>query len=431
MGRGTRIGEWKDICMNGFFKQRSSFTLIELLIACLRRQVTPIRNAKRFIRGKSVSSASFTLIELLIVIGILAILTAAVVLVLNPSELLKQGRDSKRFTDLANIDNAIKLLLTQNEITSLGVASTVYVSLPAANSDCSDIASGLPTLPTGYIYHCASLASLSNINGTGWIPIDFTQTIVQNFSSLPVDPVNTAVSYYIYVPKNTFWELNAKPESLKYNLIGSMDRVSTDGGDNFAWYEVGTDLTLSPWNFEFSAFPTATNNSKKPGWCNYSGYLPSIESDETSSGYASFNGGSSWEIWQENIPFDPNATYKISCRVRQTTDPTVGGKYFYCGFAGVAPDGATLLNTVGVGTYSNQHYCAVSSVALTAGSGWVEFTGYVKGYGSPNGTSGSCPNPASPCKAYQGVQYIRPLIILNYSGGNGIADIDYFRIQKL
>ncbi|MFA7202022.1 MAG: type II secretion system protein, partial [Candidatus Paceibacterota bacterium] len=52
----------------------------------------PFRNAKRFIRSKS----SFTLIELLIVIGILAILTAAVVLVLNPTELLKQGRDSKR-----------------------------------------------------------------------------------------------------------------------------------------------------------------------------------------------------------------------------------------------------------------------------------------------------------------------------------------------
>lgn len=36
----------------------------------------------------------FTLIELLIVIGILAVLATAVIMVLNPAELLKQARDS-------------------------------------------------------------------------------------------------------------------------------------------------------------------------------------------------------------------------------------------------------------------------------------------------------------------------------------------------
>ncbi|MFA6494844.1 MAG: type II secretion system protein, partial [Candidatus Paceibacterota bacterium] len=39
---------------------------------------------------------SFTLIELLIVIGILAILVAAIVITLNPAQLLAQARDSKR-----------------------------------------------------------------------------------------------------------------------------------------------------------------------------------------------------------------------------------------------------------------------------------------------------------------------------------------------
>ncbi|MFA7201893.1 MAG: type II secretion system protein, partial [Candidatus Paceibacterota bacterium] len=49
-------------------------------------------------KPRNQSTSSFTLIELLIVIGILAILTAAVVIVLNPTELLKQGRDSTRMT---------------------------------------------------------------------------------------------------------------------------------------------------------------------------------------------------------------------------------------------------------------------------------------------------------------------------------------------
>ena len=53
----------------------------------------------------------FTLVELLIVIGILAILTAAVVVVLNPAELLKQARDSQRFADLDSVKSAIALYL--------------------------------------------------------------------------------------------------------------------------------------------------------------------------------------------------------------------------------------------------------------------------------------------------------------------------------
>ncbi len=45
------------------------------------------------------SRESFTLIELLVVIAILAVLATAVVLVLNPSQLLAQGRDSTRLSD--------------------------------------------------------------------------------------------------------------------------------------------------------------------------------------------------------------------------------------------------------------------------------------------------------------------------------------------
>jgi prepilin-type N-terminal cleavage/methylation domain-containing protein len=43
--------------------------------------------------------AGFTLIELLIVIGILAILATVVVLVLNPTEMFKQARDSQRLSE--------------------------------------------------------------------------------------------------------------------------------------------------------------------------------------------------------------------------------------------------------------------------------------------------------------------------------------------
>lgn len=46
------------------------------------------------------SEKSFTLIELLIVIGILTVLAVAVVLVLKPTDLVKQARDATRMSDL-------------------------------------------------------------------------------------------------------------------------------------------------------------------------------------------------------------------------------------------------------------------------------------------------------------------------------------------
>lgn len=54
---------------------------------------------------------SFTLIELVIelviVLGILAILAVVVVLILNPSEFLKQTRDSKRLSELQTLNKAL------------------------------------------------------------------------------------------------------------------------------------------------------------------------------------------------------------------------------------------------------------------------------------------------------------------------------------
>jgi len=54
----------------------------------------------------------FTLLELLIVIGIIAILSVALVFVLNPSEALKKGRDSQRISDLTTLKKAIEIYKT-------------------------------------------------------------------------------------------------------------------------------------------------------------------------------------------------------------------------------------------------------------------------------------------------------------------------------
>src|SRR3989344_3113056 len=81
--------------------------------------------------------ASFTLIELLVVIAIVAILSAVVIITLNPAELLKQSRDSNRLSDLNTLNKALALFEVDVVGGSLGSSSTVYVSLPDT-SGCGD-----------------------------------------------------------------------------------------------------------------------------------------------------------------------------------------------------------------------------------------------------------------------------------------------------
>ncbi|MDD4931709.1 MAG: prepilin-type N-terminal cleavage/methylation domain-containing protein, partial [Candidatus Colwellbacteria bacterium] len=77
---------------------------------------------------------SFTLVELLIVIAILAVLAAAVVVVLNPAELLAQARDSQRSTDLRTLKDAIDLWTLDNPSLTMGTSQTVYISIPDTSS---------------------------------------------------------------------------------------------------------------------------------------------------------------------------------------------------------------------------------------------------------------------------------------------------------
>lgn len=188
-------------------------------------------------------SKGFTLVELLVVVGVLAVLATAVVLVLNPAEYLKQSRDSIRVSDLQNINRALNLFNVAND-SGFGNTNTVYVSLTASNSNCSDL--NLPASPKPY--HCVTIAGdLRKINGSGWMPVNFASLPQGSpFASLPVDPINTALSghYYTYVVGS--WELTAKMESGKYGPNGANDVVTTDGGDGAGRLEVGTNLTLTP-----------------------------------------------------------------------------------------------------------------------------------------------------------------------------------------
>ncbi|MCS0364966.1 fibronectin type III domain-containing protein [Vibrio diabolicus] len=124
--------------------------------------------------------------------------------------------------------------------------------------------------------------------------------------------------------------------------------------------------------------------------------------------------GDHWIYSTAVIPVDPNKKYKMVVKVRQTKDKTAGGSGFY---AGVATLDRNYNNLTG-GAGNHRYFCAQSQT-LTVAGGWRTFEGYIQGIGDNHNNFRS------------GTAYVRPMFIVNYSGGNGIAEVDEIRFYEV
>jgi hypothetical protein len=178
----------------------------------------------------------------LVVIAILAVLATAVVLVLNPAELLKQGRDSTRISDLSALNSAIALW-----------TADVLNGTWATHTYCT----ASTTAPTGAFTTACTVSTSTVTTGTGWVQLNFGSIAAGSpLSKLPMDPNNTSANcnagtpavceYAVNMSSTTgIYKLATQMESAKFRVGGSADATSDtkDGGSSDTWYEVGSNLT--------------------------------------------------------------------------------------------------------------------------------------------------------------------------------------------
>lgn len=220
---------------------------------------------------KKEHDGGFTLLELLIVISIIAILSVALVLVLNPAEALRKSRDAQRISDLNTMKTALGLYLTSTTTpylggvasnstckptptTAFGAAGTykIWYSLSGAAA-VTDATLDASTATTPAV----TSATPSLTDGTGWIPVNFdTLTGGSPISNIPVDPVNAfgtgdsassvsnATLAYRYACSQSplSFEISSVLESTAYTSTDN--KLTSDGGSSNSYYEVGTNLKI-------------------------------------------------------------------------------------------------------------------------------------------------------------------------------------------
>lgn len=173
----------------------------------------------------------FTLIELLIVIGIIGILAAAVIVVLNPAELLAQARDGQRLSDIDSVTSAVNLYIASVDAPDLNSGATgTIATVNVSGAACPFTASCTEDTTTG-------------TDGTGWVRVDLDS--VAGGSPLPVlptDPSNDTTYFYGYAANDasSTFEIDGVLESDRHS-----GKMATDGGDSDSYYEKGTDPGLN------------------------------------------------------------------------------------------------------------------------------------------------------------------------------------------
>ena len=134
-------------------------------------------NKNKMSRSKKVKKTGFTLIEVLVVIGIIAILAAVVLVAINPGRQFAQARNSQRISNVNALLNAIGQNISDNKGTFTCAAGTIPTTATAIKTGSGgyDIR---PCLVPNYLSELPADPSSGNI--TNPTTYDTGYTLVQD-----------------------------------------------------------------------------------------------------------------------------------------------------------------------------------------------------------------------------------------------------------
>jgi len=176
---------------------------------------------------KHFRSKAFTLVELLIVIGIIGILAVTLLVNLNPAEAQRKARDSARMKDLSTIQAALEQFFNDgHEVTGGGSATGVLRESNAAGA-----------------------ATACNNNWIG-------ENLCAYIRIVPMDPRNGVTIQYVFGTTGGFvttqtparyrvhFALGGYKASAIFESTSNAAKLINDGGISATWFEVYSNSAI-------------------------------------------------------------------------------------------------------------------------------------------------------------------------------------------
>jgi general secretion pathway protein G len=124
-----------------------------IIFQCLTKNM-PIKKPLFFGVIRHKTSAGFTLVELLVVIGVIGVLATGLLVAVNPGAMLARGRDAQRKADMRNIQEALERYASVNS--SYPISASWTYSTAAGSSWIPGLDSYMKVVPRDPV---------NNING--------------------------------------------------------------------------------------------------------------------------------------------------------------------------------------------------------------------------------------------------------------------------
>jgi len=178
--------------------------------------------------------SAFTLVELLIVIGIIGVLAVTLLISLNPAEAQRKTRDAKRLKDLSTIQSIIEQAFSDGLAPTAGTCDTGVGGTPCKSQLTNGTANPVITVQQ---QSCnANFLNMNVCNYAKFIPLEPLNGRTGTCRSGANALAGCAFGYY-FNSTGTDYELNARQESAT-----NATKLTADAGNNPSMIEIFTNM---------------------------------------------------------------------------------------------------------------------------------------------------------------------------------------------